>query len=76
MEIKDIQLQKKIDFVKGTQYASRVYSELVEYFIGQRYNVHQEIAINRQRDTKPEQFSEYNDYCELCKQEAKRVLGL
>lgn len=76
MEIKNEKLQKKIDFVKGTQYASRVYPEVVEHLIEQRYNIKQEIAINRQRDEKPTQFQEYNAYCEQCKVEAKRILGL
>lgn len=76
MEIRDITLQKKVEMTKGTQYASRVYPELVEHLIEQRYNVKQEIAINRQKDEKPTQWQEYNAYCEECKQEAKRILGI
>ena len=76
MEIKDEKLQKKVDMTKGTQYASRVYPELVEHLIEQRYNVKQEIAINRQRDIKIVEFDEYNAYCESCKAEAKRLLGI
>lgn len=76
MEIRDEKLQKKVDMTKGTDLAPRVYSELVEHLIEQRYNVKQEIAINRQRDEKPTQFQEYNAYCEQCKIEAKRILQL
>lgn len=76
MEIKNEKLQKKIDFVKGTQYASRVYPEVVEHLIEQRYNIKQEIAINRQRDEKPTQWQEYNAYCEECKRVAKEVLEI
>lgn len=76
MEIKDITLQKKVDMTKGTPLAPRVYGELVEHLIEQKYNIKQEIAINRQRDEKPEQFNEYNSYCEECKKAAKEILGL
>ena len=76
MEIKDITLQKKVDMTKGTPLAPRVYGELVEHLIEQRYNVKQEIAINRQRDEKPIQWQEYNAYCEECKRVAKEVLEI
>lgn len=76
MEIRDITLQKKVDMTKGTEYAPRVYGELVEHLIEQRYNVKQEIAINRQRDEKPTQWQEYNAYCEECKRVAKEVLEI
>lgn len=39
--------------------------------IRQKYSVNQELAILRQRDTKPDEFAEYNEYVEQCKAEAK-----
>ena len=35
--------------------------------IRERYSINQELAILRQRDTKPEEFAEYNAYVEQCK---------
>lgn len=52
------------------------YDELVDSKIRARYTVSQEFAILRQRDTKPEEFAEYNAYCEQCKAEAKAELGI
>lgn len=43
------------------------YDQLVSDLIRERYTVDQELAINRQRDTKPEEFQEYFDFCEQCK---------
>ena len=43
------------------------YDQLVSDLIRERYTIDQELAINRQRDTKPEEFQEYFDYCENCK---------
>ena len=43
--------------------------------IRDRYTIDQELAILRQRDTKPEEFAEYNTYVEQCKVEAKEVLN-
>lgn len=48
-----------------------LYSEKVNDKIRVKYSISQEFAILRQRDTKPEEFNEYNAYCEQCKSEAK-----
>ena len=52
------------------------YPQLVENKIRKKYSVSAELAILRQRDTKPEEFAEYNAFCELCKTEAKTELGI
>lgn len=43
----------------------------IERRIRRRYSLSQELAILRQRDTKPCEFAEYHAYAELCKAEAK-----
>ena len=52
------------------------YPQLVEKKIRTKYSVSAELAILRQRDTKPEEFAEYNAFCELCKVEAKTELNI
>ena len=52
------------------------YEELVDQKIRERYTFSNEFAILRQRFSKPEEFAEYNDFCELCKKEAKLQLGI
>lgn len=47
------------------------YEERVEQLIRERYSLNQELAIQRQRDTKPSEFDEYFAYCEECKTKAK-----
>lgn len=47
------------------------YEQKIVDLIRQKYTIDEEIAINRQRDTKPEEFQEYFDYCEQCKINAK-----
>lgn len=47
------------------------YEELIISKIRQRYNINQELAILRQKDTKPLEYQEYFDYVEACKQEVK-----
>lgn len=47
------------------------YENKVVVLIRQKYNVNQELAILRQRDTKPEEFAEYNEYVEQCKKQVK-----
>lgn len=50
------------------------YEDLVVIYIREKYSIDDEIAILRQRDSKPEEFAEYNAYCEECKTQAKNAL--
>ena len=49
------------------------YENKVVALIRQKYNVNQELAILRQRDTKPLEYQEYYDYVEQCKEQVKNV---
>ena len=57
-------------------YHPYTYEQLVEQKIRTRYTISDELALLRQRDTKPLEFAEYNAYCEQCKAEAKTELGI
>ena len=52
------------------------YPQLVENKIRKKYSISAEFAILRQRNSKPEEFAEYNAFCELCKSEAKNELNI
>lgn len=47
------------------------YENYVNSLIREKYTLSQELAILRQKDTKPEEYAAYNAYCEMCKIEAK-----
>lgn len=47
------------------------YKELVVQKIRERYTTDDELAIQRQRDSKPEEFAQYNEFCEACKTAAR-----
>ena len=47
------------------------YEERVEQLIRERYSLNEELAIQRQRDTKVDEFNAYYEYCEECKRIAK-----
>ena len=51
----------------------RTYEEKVVAFIREKYSLDQELSIQRQREYKPEEFNEYFNYCEICKQKAKQM---
>lgn len=50
------------------------YSNLVEQYIREKYSLSAELAILRQRDTKPAEFIEYDIYAETCKTRAKEQI--
>lgn len=50
------------------------YEERVVAKIRERYSVDDELAILRQRDTKPDEFEAYNQYAEACKEEARLLI--
>lgn len=62
-------IERKLARANGTQ--DRLYSARVVELIRLKYNINEELALLRQRDTKPEEFAEYNDYVEECKAQAK-----
>ena len=49
------------------------YDEIINEAIRERYSINKEFAILRQRDTKPDEFAEYNAYVEKCKTKAKEI---
>lgn len=57
--------------VETTATSSLSYEERVVELIRQRYSLDEELAILRQRDSKADEFEEYNTYCEQCKAQAK-----
>lgn len=50
------------------------YEEKVVALIREKYSLDEELAIQRQRDTKPDEFQTYFTYCEECKERAKGKL--
>ena len=54
----------------------KLYESEIVRKIRNRYTVNQELAILRQRDTKPYEFAEYNDFVEKCKKEIKEELQI
>lgn len=47
------------------------YEQRVVARIRERYTIDDELALLRQRESKPEEFVAYNDYCEQVKAEEK-----
>lgn len=56
------------------KYTHREYARQVEQLVAERYSVTEEIAILRQRDTKPGEYESYYSYVEECKERAKELL--
>ena len=66
VELTPEEIQQELENSKQQRYEAVVVSK-----IRKRYSINQELAILRQRDTKPEEYFEYNAYVEQCKAEAK-----
>jgi hypothetical protein len=45
----------------------QVYGDMVNELIRSRYTVSEELALLRQKDEKPDEYAEYNEYAEECK---------
>lgn len=48
---------------------------IVSALIRERYTVDDELALQRQRDSKPDEFTDYNTFAEACKAEADRIIN-
>ena len=70
------EMQKLISMAKQFGREEQAKPKIIEELIAQRYTIRQELSIQRQRDVKPQEYEEYNNYCEACKSYAKELLGL
>ena len=81
MEIRDLELKKIVGFVANTERANQVYGRVVNDLLRQQYKADRvESIINNYLDEPNEkhtqEFTDLQNYRKLCKQEAKRILGL
>lgn len=70
----DLTAKDVIEIEKIKETIVKSYNDTVNDLIRKRYSVSEEFAILRQRDTKSQEFEEYNRYCEECKRRAKSVI--
>lgn len=54
--------------------SQELYEDKVVELIRERYTLNQELAILRQRESKPDEFEEYNAYVEECKATARKEI--
>jgi hypothetical protein len=57
---------KEIEVPEPTPYVP-TYEQRVVQLIREKYSMDDELALQRQRDSKPEEFAEYNRFVEECK---------
>lgn len=65
---------KYLRLAKKNGTTNEFYEREVVNLIRKKYSLNQELAILRQRDTKPTEFAEYNTYVEECKKIIKIVM--
>lgn len=53
-----------------------LYETIIIRKIRERYSVNQELAILRQKESKPDEFAEYNSFVEKCKSEVKQEMNI
>ena len=68
--------QKKINMSIRAGLQRDLYPDLIVYFIRQRYSMDDEFALDRQKDRKPTEYMEYDNYCERAKAYAKEILSI
>lgn len=73
--VKDPDAWEEIAVADIPPYTKAEYKAKIVELIRQRYNQDDENGILRQRDSKPEEFAEYNAYVEQCKAEARQNLA-
>lgn len=63
-EIRQVEISEHVSYIP-------TYEERVVQLIREKYTIDDELGILRQKDSKPDEFVEYNEYCEKCKIQAK-----
>lgn len=60
---------------RAPAYTTDEYEARVSELIRRRYTLDAELAILRQRDSKPDEFADYNTFADECKSRARAELG-
>ncbi len=71
--MKHLKLAKKIK-EQSPEVWDKLYEKEIIERIRKKYTVNQELAILRQRDTKPDEFAAYDAYVEQCKADVKKEM--
>lgn len=66
-----MKLETKLTLAIKNNRTDKTYEELVITLIRQKYSINEELAILRQRETKPQEFAEYNQFVENIKTQLK-----
>lgn len=64
---------ERMEFTRVIVSEKPTYEFIVDLLIREKYSVSDEFALQRQRESKPDDFAEYNDFCEACKAEAREI---
>lgn len=64
--------QIKLAILNGKE--NEVKEQLIIDLIREKYTINQELAILRQRDSKPNAYEIYNNFVEGCKAQAKAII--
>jgi hypothetical protein len=59
----------------GYDETEKIKADKINRLIRRKYSVSAELAVMRQRDTKPEEFEAYFAYVEECKAQVKREMS-
>ena len=70
-------IERKLSELNGTleELENEEYGAAIERKIRQRYSLSQELSIQRQKERKPQEYEEYDRYCEQCKAEVKTMFN-
>lgn len=68
-------MRKDIKITENAYLKNITYEQYIVYLIRKRYTQNDEFAILRQKDTKPDEYAEYDSYCEQCKAQAKTLFN-
>ena len=78
LSIDDFEEITREEYDSAIEYEKKLkdYEVLVDQLIRKKYSISNELSILRQRDTKPQEYEQYNTFAEECKLKAKEMLGL
>jgi hypothetical protein len=70
-EVVELTPEELVEYEKNYIFEESTYKDKIILAIRQKYSIDDELAILRQRDSKPEEFKEYFDFVENIKQTLK-----
>lgn len=73
LDMNEEEKNQYIEMASVNPYLGMSYGEITNILIREKYSESEEFSLLRQKETKPEEYAMYDEFCEACKAKARKL---